>query len=239
MDNFSEDRKRVHDELDDDSLADSAESKLRRLNSSDLRIGKPCTKEDFNVVQGSSAIAGDLNIDDLVESEEIQDELLLNILEDSDVVAERDESAIEGLELDSFIKSFEEEIQGVPSSVDDQNNNNETPQAELGYLFGASDDELGLPPSGGLSSTTEGKKMEAIDFMPPASSCSPDVFELEGKLGFDDDIPCYDSFELGMGIGSGAAVAEDNGLGGGEFVALGGLFDYSDVLFRPESLPAL
>ncbi|KAL4012671.1 hypothetical protein IC575_029781 [Cucumis melo] len=235
MDNFYEDRKRVRDEFDDDSLADSAESKLRRLNSSDLRFVKPCTKENFNVVQDTSAVAGDLSIDDLVESEEIQDELLLNILEDSDVVPERDES-IEGLELDSFIKSFEEEIQAVPSSVDQ--NNNETPQAELGYLFGASDDELGLPPSGG-SSSTEGNKMEAIDFMPPASSRSPDVFELEGNLGFGDEIPCYDSFELGMGIGSGAAVAEENGLGGGEFVALGGLFDYSDVPFRPESLSAL
>ncbi|XP_038894861.1 uncharacterized protein LOC120083261 [Benincasa hispida] len=209
MENYSQDKKRVRDEFDD-SLADSAESKLRRLNS----------KENLNVA------AGDLNIDDLVESEEIQDELL-NILEDSDAVAERDES-IEGLELDSFIKSFEEEIQALPSA--DQN---ETPQAELGYLFGASDDELGLPPSrGGLS--TEGK-MEATDFMP--ACCSPDVFELEGKLGFGDEIPCYDSFELGMGIGSGAA--EENGLGAGEFVALGGLFDYSDVPFRPESLSAL
>ncbi|CAK9312173.1 unnamed protein product [Citrullus colocynthis] len=224
MENYSEDKKRVRDEFDD-SLANSAESKLRRLNSSDSRLVKPCTMENLNVVQHSTAAAGDLNIDDLVESEEIQDELL-NILEDSDAVVERDES-IEGLELDSFIKSFEEEIQALPA--EDQN---ESPQAELGYLFGASDDELGLPPSGGLS--TEGK-METIDFMP--ASCSPDVFELEGKLGFEDEIPCYDSFELGMGIGSG--TAEENGLGGGEFVALGGLFDYSDVPFRPESLSAL
>lgn len=231
MENCSENNKRLRHEFDD-SLADSAESKLRRLNSAESRFLKPCTKANWNVVNSSKLQQGgsdgdDLRID-LAESEEIQDELL-NILEDSDAATERDES-IQGLELDSFIKSFEEEIQALPPA-ETASDQNETPQAELGYLYEASDDELGLPPTGG--SSTEGK-IEAIDFMPACSS--PDAFELDGNLGFEDEIPCYDSFEIGIGIDSGAA--EESGLGG-EFVALGGLFDYSDVPFRPESLSAL
>lgn len=206
MENCTDDnKKRARSEFDD-SLTDSAESKLRRLNSLDLSI-------------------------DLADSEE----LLLNILEDSDAVAEREES-IQGVELDSFIRSFEEEIQALPpgktttsSSAAADENENESPQAELGYLFEASDDELGLPP-------TDGSRMEANDFMP--ACCSPGgVMEFEGNLGFEDEIPCYDSFEIGIGYASGAA-AESSGLGG-EFVALGGLFDYSDAPFRTESLSAL
>ncbi|KAG7019949.1 hypothetical protein SDJN02_18916, partial [Cucurbita argyrosperma subsp. argyrosperma] len=227
MENCTDNKKRLLSEFDD-SLADSAESKLRRLDSSDFSSLNPCTKGSWNVVQDLESVA-DFTIN-LSESHDIQDDLL-NILEDSDVVLERDES-IEGLELDSFIRSFEEEIQALPS-IKTPSHQNETPQVELGYLYGASDDELGLPPTGGLS--TDGKRMEAIDFM-PASSSPPGVFELDGNAGFEDEIPCYDLFEIGMGFSSGAA--EENGLGG-EFVALGGLFDYSDVPFRPESLSAL
>ncbi|XP_023541956.1 uncharacterized protein LOC111801944 [Cucurbita pepo subsp. pepo] len=221
MENCTDNRKRDRDELDV-SLADSAESKLRRLDSTESRFVKPCSKSEPVGSDGD-----DLRID-LADSDEIQDKLL-NILEDSDVVAERDES-IQGFELDSFIRSFEEEIHALPpaETLSDQN---ETPQAELGYLFEASDDELGLPPT--VGSSNEGK-IEAIDFTP---ACSwPGVFEMDGNVGFEDEIPCYDSFEIGIGIGSG--LAEENGLGG-EFVALGGLFDYSDVPFRPESLSAL
>ncbi|KAL2503310.1 hypothetical protein Fot_37158 [Forsythia ovata] len=54
-------------------------------------------------------------------------------------------------DLDSFMKSFEEEIMGSPSPtvdvVDLKSASEEESQPDLGYLLEACDDELGLPPS--------------------------------------------------------------------------------------------
>ncbi|XP_050376954.1 uncharacterized protein LOC126794321 [Argentina anserina] len=161
---------------------------------------------------------------------------LLNILNDSETVTDHD-PAIQG--LDSLIKSFEEEIK-VPAPafappVETTSASGEmspSSQPDLGYLLEASDDELGLPPTNN-EPPSEDRKMEAADFTarPPAAA-------LDGMLGFENDIiPRYDAFDFGMG-----GYSESNGVG--EYVPLGGLFDYSDggaseVPWRMESLSAL
>ncbi|CAA2934694.1 Hypothetical predicted protein [Olea europaea subsp. europaea] len=50
-------------------------------------------------------------------------------------------------DLDSFMKSFEEEIRGSPSSKVDLKSGSKESQLDLGYLLEALDDETGLPSS--------------------------------------------------------------------------------------------
>ncbi|KAK6134069.1 hypothetical protein DH2020_032166 [Rehmannia glutinosa] len=137
-------------------------------------------------------------------------------------------------DLDSFMRSFEEEITASPSAagggeaeVVDLTSDSGDSQPDLGYLLGASDDELGIPPPmsspGGLETElrTEPVRVES------GSS------EFGGEFW---EIPSYDSFGYGFG-------ETDNY--NGEYVALDGLFDYSDLglgsseyEWRPETLPA-
>ncbi|PKI31483.1 uncharacterized protein LOC116189120 [Punica granatum] len=168
---------------------------------------------------------------DSPEVKRIQDDLL-NILDDSDGTADRD-PAIQG--LDSVIRSFEEEIlvpAQPPVALDRAD-----AQTELGYLLEASDDELGLPPSFGP--LEDERKSEAAEA--PATS----GFGFNDSLGFDDELPNYDSFELGM-CGGPEVGSHNNHENDGQFVTLGGLFDFTDdggdgseLLWRPESLPAM
>ena len=214
--------KRKQDENDSD--LNSPEPKRIRIDSDNSTESTLVNSED-----------SDLNSPETHLSEED----LLNILNDSDIVTDRD-PAIQG--LDSVIKSFEEEIlvpapaPAVPAVIDQTSDSGES-QPELGYLLEASDDELGLPPT---TSSGEEVKIEAVDF--EASS----AVGLDGiLLGFENEIPTYDSFEFGIGVDSESNLNDNNS----EFVALGGLFDYSDqsydpagdseLLWRPESLPAL
>ncbi|KAI5677665.1 hypothetical protein M9H77_08615 [Catharanthus roseus] len=156
-----------------------------------------------------------------------EDLLLLENFDDSDFCTASHE-------LDSFMKSFEEEIASVrsteaePASVVDLTSVSDDSQPELGYLLGASDDDLGIPPSG-----TNNENEEKAELIVSDSS------ELSELWGFDEGIPSFDSFEYGIG---GAAY---NNTSGGEYVSLDGLFDYSDMGFgstdfswRPETLPA-
>lgn len=214
--------KRKQDENDSD--LNSPEPKRIRIDSDNSTESTLVNSED-----------SDLNSPETHLSEED----LLNILNDSDIVTDRD-PAIQG--LDSVIKSFEEEIlvpapaPAAPAVIDQTSDSGES-QPELGYLLEASDDELGLPPT---TSSGEEVKIEAVDF--EASS----AVGLDGiLLGFENEIPSYDSFEFGIGVDSESNLNDNNS----EFVALGGLFDYSDqsydpagdseLLWRPESLPAL
>ncbi|GMY15340.1 hypothetical protein FCV25MIE_10579 [Fagus crenata] len=209
----------------DDSGINSPEPKRIRFDSDDLAE--------------STLLRVDSNNSELNSPEvhRIQEDLL-NILDDSDVT-DRD-PAIQG--LDSVIKSFEEEIQvqdPLPAVFDLTSDSGES-QPELGYLLEASDDELGLPPT---SSSGEETKIEAVDF--EASSSYPNPVGLDGILGFENEMPGYDSFGFGIGFDSESYVNDIDG----EFVALGGLFDYSDQSYEPagtselswlpESLPAL
>ncbi|XP_051145737.1 uncharacterized protein LOC127261420 [Andrographis paniculata] len=136
-------------------------------------------------------------------------------------------------DLDSFMKSFEEEITASPSTVvgDASSAADLAPDSgesrpDLGYLLEASDDELGLPPT---TSYKEEIGTELVRVESESSEFASEFWEM----------PSYDSFEFGF-------VETDNFDGGnGEYVALDGLFDHSDLGFglgefsrRPETLPA-
>nr|XP_023925301.1 uncharacterized protein LOC112036706 [Quercus suber]POE94823.1 hypothetical protein CFP56_78493 [Quercus suber] len=208
-------------------------------NDSDLNSPEPKRIRIDSDNSAESTLVNSENSDLNSPETHLSEEDLLNILDDSDIVTDRD-PAIQG--LDSVIKSFEEEILvPAPAAVVDQTSDSGESQPELGYLLEASDDELGLPPT---TSSGEEVKIEAVDF--EASSAGPEAVGLDGiLLGFENEIPSYDSFEFGIGVGLESNLNDNNS----EFVAFGGLFDYSDqsydpagdseLLWRPESLPAL
>ncbi|KAK3028052.1 hypothetical protein RJ639_038625 [Escallonia herrerae] len=148
---------------------------------------------------------------------------ILDILEDPDTVTEVPD-------LDSVIRSFEEEIlHPSPAPASDS--------SELGYLLEASDDELGLPPA--MSPSDEQPRSELSDLarIPCEALGSGQILEYEGAA------PAYHSFEFGFGFGD--ETESNNDGANGEFVAVGGLFDYSETSdfsefsWQPESLPAV
>lgn len=172
----------------------------------------------------------------LSSPEVLLQEDLLNILDDSDGIADRDPT-IHG--LDSVIKSFEKEIL-VPEEGLKIESDSTVPPTELGYLLEASDDELGLPPSFGSS---EDESRDEVYELPATSS---GAFGFADSLPFDDDMRNYGSLEYG--------ICDQPELGSGlngnysEFGALGGLFDngyvsdggdVSEFLWHPETLPAV
>ncbi|XP_057427775.1 uncharacterized protein LOC130721061 [Lotus japonicus] len=132
-------------------------------------------------------------------------------------------------DLDSVIRSLQEEISASSSPAPLRVTTSDSGQ--IGYLLGASDDELGLPPTEDLSSVVV---QEAEMFRVPPESASG-IGEL---WGFEDQMPSYDSFGLGNGFGY-----ESNT----DYVAFDGLFDHSDVYYdsnefsdswRQETMPA-
>ncbi|KAD2804287.1 hypothetical protein E3N88_37664 [Mikania micrantha] len=139
--------------------------------------------------------------------------ILLDILDDSDVPTVSHD-------LDSFMKSFQDEISPAQEAVGLTSNSAD--RQELGFLFEASDDELGLPPTDTNTSFAES-------------------VELGELWGIDDQFLSYGSFEY--------EVFHDdvsiNSFNNGEYVVLDGLFDHTDLGFgpsdlswRPETLPA-
>ncbi|KAI7979530.1 hypothetical protein LOK49_Contig313G00002 [Camellia lanceoleosa] len=138
---------------------------------------------------------------------------ILDILDEPDSVVTDSDPAIQ--DLDSVIKSFEEEIlhhslpppDEIPAALSDSGES----QPDLGYLLEASDDELGLPPTVSPSET----KIESIDL----GNMNPEA----EALGFDNEFPSYDSFGFGIG--------EETEFSNGEFVTVGGLFDYDSAEF--------
>ncbi|CAH2037943.1 unnamed protein product [Thlaspi arvense] len=138
-------------------------------------------------------------------------------------------------DLDSVMKSFEDELSAASSTtVTTAAHGSDETQPDLGYLLEASDDELGLPPPPTVSPVPVVKEetTETLTDLVRASSDSSGIDEL---WGFEDHVPNYDSLDFGSGI-------ED----GGDYVAVGGLFEFSDDCFdsgdlfswRSESLPA-
>ncbi|CAA7049782.1 unnamed protein product [Microthlaspi erraticum] len=123
-------------------------------------------------------------------------------------------------DLDTVIKSFEEEL----STTTTVQGCGET-QPDLGYLFEASDDELGLPPPPPLPQSTfpHPSSEETDETVTELVRGSSDTSEVRELCGFDDHVTGFRSFEL-----------DD------------GLFEYSDVCldsgdlfsWRPEYLPA-
>ncbi|KAI4350917.1 hypothetical protein L6164_005320 [Bauhinia variegata] len=234
MEDYHHKRKRVAD----DSELDSPESKVSRVQS-DSDVSSP-DSELTRVNSGEACVNSDMselarvNSDDSSldspGSREIQDNIILNILDDTDNVAEREQS-MQG--LDSVMKSFEEEIFAPAPEVVDPNIVPESGelQPNLGYLLEASDDELGLPP-------TVNSRDEERSGTEDAGPVFPEGIDFSGFMGFEDDMPNYESLGFGTGMFSGGD--DDNNEGG--FVTLDGLFDYAepaDILCRPESLQAM
>ncbi|OIW03648.1 hypothetical protein TanjilG_22305 [Lupinus angustifolius] len=181
------------------SDVNSFESELTRVDS----CVNSCESELTRVDSGESCL-----------NTEIQDDIF-DIL-DSENVVERD-SAIQ--ELDSVIKSFEEEIFAPGSGLDPVDSNSVPDCVELqtslnlGYLFEASDDELGLPPTAPESDEPGRVNSEELD--------------LTGFVGFEDIIPNYDIFGFENKL-----VAECDGEDDGSrtFTAADWLFDYTESL---------
>ncbi|KAM7267391.1 hypothetical protein ACFE04_009557 [Oxalis oulophora] len=140
-----------------------------------------------------------------------QDEIL-SILDDAET-----EPTIQG--LDSVIRSFEEEILVSPAAICSGES-----FTELGYLLEASDDELGLPPS--FSSGDDGRLT------------SPGIEGLKGvtTLGYESELPSYDSFEL---VGDSAGSMIDNSINGDLFTLGDELFDLTGESFTDSSSSSL
>ncbi|KAL6505727.1 hypothetical protein OROHE_023106 [Orobanche hederae] len=165
-------------------------------------------------------------------------ENLLDVLDDDEV-----EFCTAIQDLDSFMKSFEDEItassspasggDGDPDVVEVVGLTSDCSESrlDLGYLLEASDDELGIPPT---SSSPVGLGSEMGSDLVRSES---DSSELGGVLF---DIPSCETFGFGFGETEG-----NNNDSNCEYVALDGFFDYTDLGFlsgsfayRPETLPA-
>ncbi|KAL2459065.1 Uncharacterized protein Fot_55083 [Forsythia ovata] len=132
-----------------------------------------------------------------LELEEEEPDLLIDLPEVKrlgkdllDSLGDESEFYTANKDLDSFMKSFEEEIMGSPSPIVDvvdlKSASEEESQPDLGYLLEASDDELGLPPS---ASSPAGALCEGKAELGRVDS---DSSKLGGELwGFSN----YDSFE--------------------------------------------
>ncbi|XP_044487925.1 uncharacterized protein LOC123212796 [Mangifera indica] len=149
------------------------------------------------------------------EVKRLRDDLLSGFLDDSDPEAETKD-------LDSVMKSFQEEIcvlsDPLVEVVDLTSSDSGESYPNLGYLLEASDDELGLPPSSSVS--CEEVKNDAVNELVRVASESSGI----DLWGFEDHIPSYESYEVGVGIGGVNNI--------GEYVEFdGGLFDYSNVYF--------
>ncbi|KAL0694378.1 hypothetical protein Bca4012_061558 [Brassica carinata] len=161
--------------------------------------------------------------DAVIESPEVKRlrDDLFDVLDDSDPEPVSQD-------LDSVMKSFEDELS---STVTTAQGSGET-QPDLGYLLEASDDELGLPPVSPVPVAKEVETTEKLTDFVRASSDSSGVGEV---WGFEDHFSSYGSLDFGSGVGD-----------GGDYVAVDGLFEFSDDCFdagdlfswRSESLPA-
>ncbi|PWA43953.1 hypothetical protein CTI12_AA530710 [Artemisia annua] len=111
-------------------------------------------------------------------------------------------------DLDSFIKSFEEEISHPPENTTSGDRSSESGESrpEIEFLLEASDDELGLPP-------TESVVNEWVG-----------LSELNWYDSFEND-----GFEYGDLNGGGFGVSDCNNNCEGEYEVLDGLFDYTDL----------
>ncbi|CAK9147733.1 unnamed protein product [Ilex paraguariensis] len=204
---------------DDSQLGpDSPESKRVRndseINSSEL---KQLEELEINSAESTDLNSGDSQLDS-TETERVRSDIL-------DILDDDPDNDPEIQDLDTFIKSFEEEILH-PTPLPPASESGES-QPELGYLLEASDDELGLPPA--VSPSGEHPQNETSS----SETAVPKDVGLANMLGFEDGLQNYDSFVFG--IGEGTEGNNENG----EFVTLDGLFDYADFSWQAESLPAL
>ncbi|RWW25398.1 hypothetical protein GW17_00010244 [Ensete ventricosum] len=159
------------------------------------------------------------------EAKRIRENLLLDdILDDDSGAGDQD--------LASVMKSLEDEI-ALPSPPPQPQSVVAIDQPDLGYLFEASDDELGLPPPPPAPSMSD-EPPEAEVAVAPGVGGEMDGVGFGQIWGFDDEINGYGWLdEFGIRPEE-RAEAELNGV-----VFDGGLFDYADLPWRSETLPAL
>ncbi|CAI8619837.1 unnamed protein product [Vicia faba] len=209
-------RKRVRDDSDADSTESKRVTRVDSVSDSLSRVDSDGSESEIVWVESEP---------DSYEVNDMTDEIL-NILDETDNVQEREitVTAVQG--LDSVIKSFEDEIFApglyqVPDSSEFNPN--------LGYLLEASDDELGLPPT---MVQTEEKILPEIN---ESDRVGPDGVDLTGFYWFEEEIRNNEGFGL-MGYDT---VSDEND---GGYVTIDGLFDYgepTDFLWRSESLQAM
>ncbi|XP_050222719.1 uncharacterized protein LOC126672810 [Mercurialis annua] len=167
---------------------------------------------------------------DIPEVKKLREDLLLGILDEPYFDAENQD-------LDSVMKSFEEELSSSSASsrgvvVVDLTSDSGESQPELGYLLEASDDELGLPPSKRDDGGEKGELTELIRVD------SGDSAENGGFWGFDENIPSFDSFELGTGENYNHNTDDYAAFDDGLFEYSSVSFDYSDNSWRLGNMPA-
>ncbi|CAL9106673.1 unnamed protein product [Musa textilis] len=161
------------------------------------------------------------------EVKRLRADLLLDLLDDDPGVGNHG--------LESVIRSLEKEIASPsPHSKLQQETSVLAGQPELGYLLEASDDELGLPPTAAASSADE--DVGAAEAAALGTVAEPEGAGFGQMWGFEDPIESYRGFCLEREI---TMVAEEDELVSDypEEVA-SGPYDPSDLLWRPESLPA-
>lgn len=177
----------------------------------------------------------DTDSSDVTAAKRIRDDLLV-LLDDTDIDTTPPGDDVIGTgvhELDSVIKSFEEELSGsggctLPTTTDgviSVSDSGEESHPELGYLLGASDDELGLPST--AHQTVEdhnliGDEVELIRVSSDSSGIGDELWQFDERLGSYDD-------PFGFGI-TGCDVGNTFS---NDFVSLDGIFDYSDVNYGP------
>jgi len=155
------------------------------------------------------------------EAKRLRPEDLLDMLDD---VVDTDAEA--AWDLASVMRSLEEEISAGELELDVG-----PPQPELGFLLEASDDELGLPPATGSSSSSDDGAGGAWDAEEPAAFGAQ-------IWGFEDEIDGYayggvtSSPEAAAAAAAAAAEWGDDGFDAG-------LFGFGDDSFGPSDLAAL
>ncbi|CAI9117511.1 OLC1v1018911C1 [Oldenlandia corymbosa var. corymbosa] len=126
-------------------------------------------------------------------------------------------------ELDSFMKSFEEEILSgkpvpapatnpAPVVVDLTLKSDDSQPDNLGFLLGASDDELGIPPSRGVE--TDGGEVPITELVRAESDSSALGGGDFWGYNYSDDLQNFDSFDAGIvefggGFGSRLQSSDD------------------------------
>ncbi|KAI0515650.1 hypothetical protein KFK09_008316 [Dendrobium nobile] len=151
------------------------------------------------------------------EAKRLHADLIYGILEEDDVDVENRDAA--SLDLATVMKSLEEEIAMPPEE------NGEASQVEIGYLFEASDDDLGLPPP-----PQPAAELWTEEEVEPAEGF--------GQIwGFEEEeiAVCYEGLMEFGGPAEAFGPADDDVA---PSAADGGVFSSSDFYWRPESMPA-
>jgi len=213
-------RKRVRDDDSDDVELSESKRVVRADSDSDVLSHDDSDGSESGIVRVESE-------PDSYEVNDMTDEIL-NILDETDNVPERDTTVTAVQGLDSVIKSFEDEI--FAPGQDNQPPESSEFNPNLGYLLEASDDELGLPPT---MVQTEEKVLPEIN---DSGRVGPDGVDLSGFYWFEEEIR---NNEAAYGLMGYDTVGLEND---GGYVTIDGLFDYgepTDFLWRSESLQAM